>query len=1415
MFRRIWENIKQAIRSLTKQSDIDLFIQTATNVSLGEVGGTVTDINSTEIFLQITPENVAVNNMFDKLIEVDGDMILLDVGDIAPDGSVVEKRHYRYKGVIIDQTVTEKLNKHKDFKFVEDAPWKMKWGSEGHAYLELYIKNNLLDAQGFVKKKTSTPISTTLNRDVRVALQIFAQELVSNYPKGTRFLTEVKVVNESVKGGLASTVDFMALVPEKLKNGKDNVKIDILDWKFTSFNDNKYEDLSPGKQKSWKMQMGEYVKMMTTPLYKQNRNNIRKARMIPFIAKYVYNISGVRNSGLFLKEIEVGDINDPKNTKVHLLPVPVDTESTGNSKVDQLVSGLAKQHIKIFKKLRSPKEKFEKTAELTAITQAIKKLRVQLDFDPLYNVGLDLNNRISKNLKAFEKLDFSEMTNEQINIKLGELLEFQTSLEKFTNLSVVYADYLGRDSDALTKEEKMTKRKIERVSIDALALDKEISALQRKYVTEQLVKTGIVLEENADDALIPEIPIKWISSKFLEGSRLGARVIKLGTKMILDAKKLVDVKTKNKIKEFSSILLDLEEHARGLGVKSFSLIGAVKDNDLQLINKIKKDYYKERRIASENGDKAFFKQNMNITAYKQQVSKILKEQYKIIDQTVYTENKTRNTERQKIAKASLKNKIDIFSKDFYGINEPYFLYIFNQNFKEENHYSEEFKQLKNNEVAYKVWKFFMELNKEARDLGYLSQEKTSFFPLIEATSLQKLQQTKDYGSQGIDFFKDVFMSRINETLEYNTIDPETGEIKKSIPKYFTKTDKNVEQLSRDLNLVGALWINSIEKYKSSKNLENALNTMHIVEKSKGSIKQDGGKTVYDGSNIVISEENPNAKVFEEIKDDALYGKRESATAEGNMVIDIGAAKLSKTEEEAEKKGVDVRKSINSANNLVRLLALGGKYALGIANYFGTQLQTFIKSGEFYTFAEYEKNHSKVMFSNLGTLTTEELGMLDMFIPLNEDMTLVERLNITEMEQYLKYLSTWSFTDVLMLTMQFPEKKLQFANGLSFLENTIVMNGELVNIRQYLQEQDRKNRKSLSVSERKILRKGLNGGLLDSTGTRVKELQESDKALKNVIKITDQGATIPGITDEQIAKYRVKIIDYNRTLNGMMDENDKMGFRRDTLFSSFMMFKSWIPKLVYVRTGALDKNIQTGNWEYGRMRAFVKTWLYKDLEGLNIEDASTKAFYTRWNMSVMSSVRNINDIIKMNDRGMEITNKILYDKKMKHFKDTGQQLEITEEEFQDIMRDAVINQFKEIGVLFTVMGSYFGAVIAEPPEDATPLELNRYKSFFRQINKIADEITFYYNPTSTEAILQGTFIPAFGLLSKINRFGNQLGHEIYGNMTGDLKMMEDAHPTKYLINLFPVLSQAQNEYLPLFDAELAKSLGVRVTKESRR
>jgi hypothetical protein len=1382
MIQKWWDAILDFIRGQYRKSNIDIFQQTSSRVLSGKVGGIVSDITNGGVFYQV--KNSVVDKLFDTIADFNKRIRLVDESTDASGKTI--PRHYTLDGLPEQiPSVTASLKKvlpdRTDLqKWLDDQ--KKDWGIEIHDYIYKYVTNNLINKDGYkLTTPLTNPIATKLDPRVKSKVEGFIKEVIDSYEPGTRFILEAKAVNEKVKGKLASAIDFIAIEPYTKEDGTEDVKVDIFDWKTTSVNKSLDEDIHWGKQKDWKAQMGEYTKILYN--YGLKPNQLRKARMIPFVINYKYAVEGKPESGFSAPtSMEIGKLNSLEETHLYLLPVPINSETTGNPKIDALVKSLREQWEKLYKKPVAAEDRYAKILEINKLSDAIRNLHVRLNFSPLVTVGKSFLNNARTALDDFANIDYDTISKEELDKKLGDLIEYGASAVKFTSMDQVFLSEYKREG--ISKENEKTLKELEHISSMAGRMLNEISDLQSQYAVHLGMKEGITTEKTKETILNAEKEIDGFAKTFLEGSKLSAKIIKLASNMLMNAKSLVNIEFARKMKEYEKLIIPLEKEAAAKGVKAFDLIGTMSPTGLNLIKKFDPAFWTEMKDAREKRDKAFFLKNMNLTEYNKLSKEAIDKGLADLDKTVFSNDAEEDSLQRSWRKAKLRDSLDIESEKFDGYDNYRFKQLFRQVMIEEGHLSNEYMDLRRNKVAHDVWQFFTDLNAKAAQMGYLDKQGSSFFPLIEATMLQKFAQTDDLSAQAKEsLWTDFYQTRINEEQNVSKKDPETGQVRKSIPKYFTKTDKSVNQLSTDLNKIGALWVKSLLEYESSKNLENTLLTLHAVEKAKGSLIFENGQVQFtDGELSVNESENKNADVLRTIIDDGLYKLGQDLGSLGNVGFATLGEKFGKTEEEKEAKAVNAKKLLSNADTLTRSLAVGLKPLIAAANFVGYNFQAFVNGGTMYSFREFQKNNFKIVTGN--NFSVIQKGLLDLIVPLNEDVTTEERRKIAKKQGLGKYLSTWTFSDVMMSTNSFAERRLQMGSALSIIDNSMVVDGKIVNIVQYLKKQDRNARKGLSESERKALEK--------SFKERVKELKESS-SLDKVATIENDEVIIPGVSDLELAKFRTMIIEYGRKLNGQMNEDNKAGYRRDTIFSSFMMFKNWMPKLVAEHTLGIDKNAELDKWEYGRTRAFVKTWQYVGFRNI----AKMRA------------------IITGSDEGLQILNEMLEAKKLDYFRKTGQELEITEEEFQDLMREQIDNQIKELYLLFGVMALLIAAKSAEPPEDATEEEKNKYKWTLKLVNKISDEITFYYNPLSFESMTKGSVIPSLGLLTRASQVIWYTGKEMYGQATDDEEMIEKSHPTKYFFNMIPVAAQIQNEYLAYLYPELAKAQGIRVTAEARR
>jgi hypothetical protein len=1379
-----WEMLLDRIRGIYRKTNVDIFNTVANKVKNANVGGTVGDIKTSGIFLQATKENELVNNFYDTVVDIDSRIQLNPAIDD-------EKRHYTFDGKRVARSVTEKIKGANRMaeregldKFLDDQ--KREWGSEGHRYIEQYITTNLIDKDGYKRDVyLDVPIETKLDKKVSSKIEAFANELIGSYKPGTRFIIERKVVNEKVKGMLASTVDFMAIEPIIKQDGTNDIRVDILDWKFSAINKDREEDIPWYKQKEWKEQMGEYTKILYS--YGLKREQVRKARMIPFIANYNFIIANNVKSGLALKSIEIGKLDSLQETTLYLLPVALNTESTGNEKIDQLLAALRTQWDKLYSKPVAELEKSAKNIQLNQLSKAIRHLHLRIDFEPLVNVGDTFLKNAKTFMDSFKDIDYATLTKEEIKKRLGDLIQYKISAEKYASLDDVYLSHVDRTT--MSPEDKVILFKLEHISSVTERMIMQIDQLQREYAIQLGVIEGATTEDTKNTILNAEKQIDMMSSSFLEASKLSARIIKLSSNLIMTAKNLVNIEYGRKMDTFTNILIPLEEEAKRQGKKAFDFIGTMEETGLRLIRKIDRKFWDEIAEAKVAKNKQFFLDNMRKEEYDAMAKEAITKGEEAIMNSVFSSDEEKNDKRQQYELKRLRDTFDINRETFNGYDSRQFGYLFNRTMIEEGHYSKEFEQMRKTPAALKVWEFFTELNQRAKEMGYLDKQGSSFFPLIEASIVEKLSQSDDIPGQIQDFFKDLYTTKVNEQQTYAKSDPETGEVKKVIPKYFTRTDKQINQLSTNLGKIGAIWMKSVMDYETAKDLEFTLLTLHSVEKGKGSLIVQNGEVAFEGGLPKVNEKtNRNADLLETIIDDAVFGIRENLNSLGNATLGNVVSKVKTDEEDREQAVVSIKKGLKNADTLVRSLAIGLKPLIGAANYFGYNFQAFINGGTMYKYSEFTKNNAKITINNL---TEEEKALLHLILPLNEDLRMEKRRDMAKKQSIKDWINTWTFTDVMMSTNSAPERKLQFANAMSMNENSMVVDGKIVGIRQYLAKQDRiakyakdENGKfKMSETERTALEK--------SFQERVNQLKESSSLLK-IVKVDDNGITIPGVSDKELAKYRTKIVEYGRNLNGLMNDDNKAGYRRDTIFSSFMMFKGWIPKQISVRTLDIQKNLELDEWEYGRARAFTKTLIQ----------------IANWNIGKMRH------IINGTEEGLRMLDEALEIKRQEHFKKTGQILEITNEEFYDLIRTQINNQMKELGLLLGLMSMVITAKAFQPPEDATALEKNRYKWWAKLINKTSDEVSFYYNPLSADSITRGSIIPSLGLLTKVEQLIINLGKESIGYTINDEEMVDKAHPLKYFLNIIPVGAQLQNEALPYIDPELAKEMGIKVSPEAR-
>jgi hypothetical protein len=1383
-----WNTILDFFRKLYRKSDVDIFQEAKRSILYGNIG-TVADLVGGDIFFQKAEPNAVVDGIYNKVVKEDAIIgFNKETPDYNPKTGEGKKRHYLYDGQEVAESVTEYVKgKEPDFDRTPeqkiDDNYKKDWGTAGHDYIQDFIIGSLIDNLGY---KRETPekvnIPTTLAPEVKTVIEQFAYELINSYPEGTRFLVEKKVVNTKVKGMRASRIDFMAIEPITKKDGTKDARVDILDWKFTSIDKKKADDIPWFKVKPWKGQMGEYVQIAYN--YGVNPNQMRKSRMVPFIANYVRKTPGDDKSALVMNSIQVGKLDSASETNIFLLPVALDTESTGNQEIDTLLRQLRNEYNRMYTVMVDPENKFTKNEQLKQFSRAIRQLHMKLDFSPLIDVGNTFLLNAADAFKSFENIDYDAANQEQIEAMLGNLQEFKNSANAFQSLDSVFVS-MYPDRSQMPQESKDLLKTLEHISSMANRMQARIAELEREYVSWLFIKEGFATEDTVESVLAPDVELERLSRTFLEGSSLSSTTIQLATKLIKRSKSVVAQDTADLTRQYGEILTELIKDAQAAGKSPFDMIGIVTDDDLQLIEKLDEKFRKQVWTSREEGNLQFLKDNMDVDGYMESANKLIDKQLKDADLTQYSTDSEENENIKAYRKTNIRNSLDITRPTFNGFMDYDFNRLFYENVKEEGNFSKEFLDMAKTPSALKMWKFFQALNDDAKDAGYI-KKSLSFFPLMEATTLDKVAQSKNAAGEVKEFFDDLYTVDVDESLQYSRVDKTTGQVRREIPKLFTRSNKAVHRLSRDLTKVGPEWIKAVLNYRATKNLEHTLNVINSFEKARGVVEIDPvnkGVIMEGGKPKINYDKTTNYNVLSAIVDDHTYGIREDESSLGNILLNGVTDKLTDDLETKEKKKASSRKVIKNSASYMQSLVLGWRATVAIPNYIGNNMQAYINADGSYNIGEFQSNNFKIT-TGVG-LTNEDKGLLDLTMPLQEDIAKEMQRKLAKEQGLSKTIGTWTFQDVMMAMSSWPDRQLEYANAMSFNQNSMIVDGKIVSIPQYVSAQDRLVKYKMTESERKAFEK--------TYDARVAELKETSSLYKVATFAEGGKATLPGVSKEAIADYRVRIQDHMRNINGKMSQDDKSAASRDTILNSFMMFRKWIPKQIGVRTLGLRKNATSGNWEYGRSRAFIKVWSHLG----------------------KSTITKMRDIMTGSDEGLRILDEILIAKKQEYFRKTGKELEITKEEFYDMMRKELSNQMKELGLLLSVMALALSAAVLAPDDDDDQLTKNRYKYFLKIINKTSDEISFYYNPLSFEQVTNGSLLPQLGLLTKVLKLINAVGVEGYALAAGDQELIDKNYTLKYVFDPVVGLSQIERDIIPLLYPELAKDLGIITTSQARQ
>jgi hypothetical protein len=1366
-----WNKILNFLKNLFSKSG---FNKLSMKIIKGEDIGTADDIvDGTDAYLQMDRQEYLFNslkntkNIVDKRGEegywLDGEK-LRRVTDIVKGWyeRVFENKDLtktEFEQAVDDLRAEKGTFGHKDFENM----YKVFVDEDG------FLRDVPLEDDEYVSKldPENRDMYDILKENFRRRLLTFASEAKGGR---TRFLSEVIVVDRKRKIG--GTIDFIAIQP--------NGEVNVLDWKFVALNLERTEDIPWYKVKSWRNQMDQY-KLILQNEYGVKSKDFGQTRMIPIYAEYTD--ADYKNEELpILLSVQIGDVNVKNIEKDYLLPVGTLSEKTGIRKIDELIERLNVMYDKMSEKpAKSETEKIEKREQLNALFTAIRRLQMKGDIKPLLEQAKILNKQIEKTINTFnEKFKgknpklFSE---DELNDYAKELQDAMDTLGKYVSLD---RDLKSFFSHELSENEKELEKEVSKTADKARDYEADLNDILKDFVSEMIAGN----EDMERNFLSPEKVIKGLTKWFGTTSTLQLRSIQLLFKKADRAFTYADYDTETENDRLSKIENDYNKWAtsKGLNPKNYFDILVKKDKH-ELIDEFNSDFYQQLKKKTKEKDIAWILENIDAGEYIPFIEQKRQEEIERI------ENKHRVGTKEEIERQIAFEKRK--ANELYDVSNTgsvgWLLYDYIKKFpKREKWISEEWKTLNKpeNAPAKVFYDYIKERNAEYKELGYLSNKYSDriFLPFARKSLIEKVIMGGDIRI-GEQFLRSVSVDE--GEIGWGNMDPETGKPIDRVPKYFIT---EVEDPSRDLFRVMALYNAAAIKYKYVSDIEYQVRAIVAVEKNKKSIATSMfGNTVYKDD---VLQENPdnseNSKLVEDMMKAIVYGQKylQSETFD-QLLFKLGSwgETLNKKlgfkifPENLSDRQVSVNKAIDSLNNTFQLNTLGLNLLSATSNRFGGTAQSIINSGKYFTKSDYAAAELRMFANKLGGEDAKKiLAAIEYFLPLTENYNaeVAKKLSVSKF-------NSQNLQDGLMILMRESDFAVQTANFIAYLQNAIVQDGTILNVREYVRSLPKyKDNRYSGTSEQRAK-------LEEEFEEDVKRLID-EKGVMKVAELVDNKLVIPGVDrkSDSVIETRRIVQKLTRDALGNLSSLEVRLINLNIFGKSLMIFKGWIPRLVDVRLGNMKYNVAADAYEWGRMRTVYRI-LSEDLLG---------------------SIKNLYNSLTANDKGIDFLKTLYEKKKYDYERDTGKELNMTQEEFIDLVRSNIQAQVLDLTILLTLFIMVSALKANMPDDDEDPAVKAQYRFIVKMADKLRDELLYFYNPTSLSSLLGSGIFPSLSLLDNAGKAFTNFFIENWALATGDEELAEDTKVIKYWMKTFPVTNQMAG-YLPMFYPELSKDLGLKV------
>ena len=1453
---KMLDKILDWFRVSVKKTNIDIFKSTASTIIEGEFEGSVSDLNSNEIFKQAEAAPTFQKQFQDKVQNTLDTLEKIERVEVAnPVNSDDSESNNYYEFTDINGKVREVVNRVTDkvkawYEKRFDGPYvakseqeeldnevKKDYGIKYHDYFE-DIGNRFFNSDGtrrlvpgerlYIKNKLDTQVYTKQEK--------YFTDLIAQFSKDGKnplVFSELQVYDPTTD--TAGTIDLLIV--------EEDGTTHIYDWKFMSIRKNldgglNSTDVSWFKKGAYKEQLKEYKRILET---QYGIKKFGKNRFVPFILDLSRSR---RDQQLYLTGVEMGSVNPIKMEPLYLVPVSEDTESTGFKSIDDLISQL---NI-IYKSLESKgkglsdSDRTFKIERMNIIETAIRRLRGGHDVGPLVD-AIELVRQEANSIKSTYEIynslpadttELTEMQKSEFAIEASNYIAvsdiFGTSFDAIGDLIYKEGD---ENKEGLSEEEKEIRldrkkylRQLQNTTTDIRKSKKEIEEILVDFVDKFTGEANLVTGLSAPEPLIKNFWRKTFSGM----SSIGIKSLDVLSKMLNLATNKATQDALNEVNELVSIQERIRQGSGNVKDRIKALYQKEDDESNQLVNKliykyqkafrdeadkVKQDYSEALTAKEKSKAKKWLYQNIDIEEYKKEADVILSDYLKKQEKAQLKDEKTGNLYYPKYIQEQIletSRKWDIEREDFNGFN----------NYVVKRHplpkwESEEYIALKKDKPLFDLYNFITRINKKANEIGYISNMVGMvFLPFVRKGTAEQLAW--DMTISPVKQFANALAVQADD-VGYGNINELTNEVENGIPKYytydFTKGKNNTinnSELSMELFKNMITYIQHVNRYKYLSEIEGQVLAIKQTQKFKQNyvtgtnslIKRDSA-----GNLETVTGDMTNVEILDSFIKSGLYSQKytEGGTDVGIPNVMKGMKKVINNMSQSlvgkdlydisdSPDQLSLQRSMDFLNRYIQYKSLGGEFVSGAVNAFGTTIQISAQSGIYFDTREVFAKVKNISLNKFKNADEKEMynQLLDKFMPLKDDpmYTKLRKAGMTK-------LTRTNPSDLLFIFFRMPEQVAEKAIFSALLDNTMVIDGKLINIKDYVKSKysDRYLTSQKLKESEKLIKKD------------IAELKKT-KSISVTKKLENGKLVIPGLDLNNITELqKLTALTRNiaRSATGGQTEYDSNLANQNVWMRSLMVFKNWIPKLTETRFSEFRKVSDGLNIEIGEDGLTT---------GEKYDIGRVRLFFGVMGSSIMNKSNDIYNIMVGNEKGIERLDEMFLKYQEKYLLKRGETLNMTKEDFYDLIRTNLRNEIKELAALLTLVALTMSMGLLAPDDDKDKATKNRFRFIQRTIDRFLSELLFFYNPGEMTQTLSGG-IPAIGIFKDISKFMGHFTEEITGlDFSNPDRSMEEvrknAQPIKNLMKLFPISKSFVN-YFAIFDEDFAKEFDVTIPKNN--